>query len=193
MFEFNFVNLKKLLSQNKPLKMTHKLKKITILSAYLAGVLLIHSCKKDKAAEGTDKELYEMSKNNAGFVWYKNSDALLDKSSGSGHPQPFLKTRFNATAAAQLGSNGKINTGAVFPEGSLIVKELYDKSKKLVRYAILYKNSSSSEADAKGWVWGYLNEDGTVAESSTKKGTTCIGCHSQSDNIDYMLMNKYFP
>ena len=83
--------------------------------------------------------------------------------------------------------------GATFPEGSLIVKELYDNSTTLGRYAILYKKSGSSDADAKGWVWGYINADGGVAEAASKKGSSCISCHSQADNIDYMLMNKYFP
>jgi hypothetical protein len=84
-------------------------------------------------------------------------------------------------------------TGSTFPEGSLIVKELNDNSTTLGRYAILYKKSGSADADAKGWVWGYINADGGVAETASKKGSSCTSCHSQADNIDYMLMNKYFP
>ncbi|MFN4852873.1 MAG: cytochrome P460 family protein [Bacteroidota bacterium] len=153
----------------------------------------MNSCKKEEQAQGTDKELYEMAKTTSGFFWYKNSDALLNKSSGSAHPQNFLRTRYNSIAASKLDSNGKISSGATFPEGSLIVKELLDNSSTLKRYAILYKKSGSSDADAKGWVWGYINADGTVAEAASKKGTSCISCHSQANNIDYMLMNKYFP
>lgn len=134
-----------------------------------------------------------MSKATSGFVWYKNSSSLLNKSAGSGHPQSFLKTRYNSVAATKLDSDGKIMTGAKFPEGSLIVKELYDNSTTLGRYAILYKKTGSADADANGWVWGYINSDGTVAESASKKGTSCISCHSQAGNIVYMLMNKYFP
>lgn len=173
--------------------MTNKLKTIFILSTFIVGIWTINSCKKEEQATGTDKELYEMSKTTSGFVWYKNASALLDKSSGSAHPQPFLRTRYNSIAATKLDSNGKIQTGATFPEGSLIVKELHYNSTTLGRYAILYKNSASADADAKGWVWGYINADGTVAEAASKKGTSCISCHSQADNIDYMLMNKYFP
>ena len=73
------------------------------------------------------------------------------------------------------------------------VKELNDNSTTLGRYAILYKKSGSADADAKGWVWGYINADGGVAETASKKGSSCTSCHSQADNIDYMLMNKYFP
>lgn len=173
--------------------MKNRLRIIFILSTCFASMLTFNSCKKDKVASDTERELYEIAKETNGFTWYNNSSSLLNKSAGSGHPQPFLKTRYNAIAATQLDSNGKILAGATFPEGSLIVKELYDNSTTLGRYAILYKKTASIDADANGWVWGYVDANGTVAEAASKKGASCINCHSQSDNIDYMLMNKYFP
>ena len=173
--------------------MRNKLKKITVLSICLVSIFAISSCKKEKEEIGTDQELYDLAKATSGFTWYKNSSSLLDKSSGSGHSQPFLRTRYNAVAATKLESNGKIIIGSIFPEGSLIVKELYDNSTTLGRYAILYKKSASADADANGWVWGYINADGSVAVAASQKGGSCISCHSQADNIDYMLMNKYFP
>jgi len=172
--------------------MKNNLKTIIVISIFLVGILTLNSCKKEEAA-GTDKELFDMAQETSGFIWYKNSNALLEKSSGSGHPQPFLRTRYNSVAATKLDSNGRVISGAIFPEGSLVVKELYDNSTSLGRYAILYKNSGSADADAKGWVWGYINSDGSVAEPASNKGSACINCHSQADNIDYMLMNKYFP
>ena len=150
--------------------MRTKLKMFVVLTFCCISIWTINSCKKEKAAKGTDRELYDMSNATSGFVWYKNSNAVLDKSAGSGHPQPFLKTRYNSIAATKLDSNRKIMTGAVFPEGSLIVKELYDNSTTLGRYAILYKKTESADADANGWVWGYINSDGTVAEAASKKG-----------------------
>lgn len=173
--------------------MTNKLKSIFILSTLFVSIWTIYSCKKEKQATGTDKELYDMAKTTSSFIWYKNSDELLNKSSGSAHPYPFLRTRYNAVAATKLDANGKIFIGELFPEGSLIVKELYENATTLGRYAILYKKSASADADAKGWVWGYINADGTVAEAASRRGSSCISCHSQTDNIDYMLMNKYFP
>ena len=178
-------------------------KPTTFVSFLLVGMWIFHSCTKEKntnnndnndnMVESTDKMLYDMSKSSNGFTWYKKSDVLLNKSSGSAHGLPFLKTRYNTVAATKLGGAGKIMEGVSFPEGSLIVKELYDNSTKLIRYAILYKKSNSPDADAKGWVWGYINADGGIVEAASKKGSSCIGCHSQADNIDYMLMNKYFP
>lgn len=159
----------------------------------LAAFYLLVQCDKEEEATGIDKELLDMAKVTSGFTWYKNSDGLLNRSSGSAHDYPLLKTRYNSIAATQLDENGKILEGAVFPEGSLVVKELYSNSTTLGRYAILYKQSGNTYADANGWVWGYIDADGTVAESATKKGVSCISCHSQPGSIDYMLMNKYFP
>jgi len=177
--------------------MQFNLKLFLVVFILLAFIFSFHSCTKGEnvtdAGESTDKLLYDMSKSAAGFVWFKNSDILLNKSSGSAHPQSFLRTRYNPTAAAKLDGAGRIMNGVSFPEGSLIVKELYENATNLVRYAILYKKSNSPDADAKGWVWGYINADGGIVEAASNKGRSCISCHSQTGNIDYMLMNKYFP
>jgi hypothetical protein len=173
--------------------MKKKTIKLTALSGLFIFILTVSACKKDEEAEGTDKELYDMANSASGFTWYKNSDALLDKSSGSGHNQPFLRTRYNSVAAAELDSAGKVMEGTVFPDGSLVVKELINSSSTLDRYAILYKKPGHQDADANGWVWGYINADGSVAVSASEKGSSCSGCHLQDGNIDYMLMNKFFP
>ena len=73
-----------------------------------------------------------------------------------------------------------------------MVKELFSSEATLGRFAILYKSENNENADDKGWVWGYVNADGSISESSSNKGKSCIGCHSQAGNIDYMLMNKFF-
>jgi hypothetical protein len=161
--------------------------------AFSFTLIILQACKKDKEAEGTDKVLYDLVNSTTSRVWYKFSEDLLDMSAGSGHSQPFLRTWYNAVAANQLDSEGKIKAEAKFGEGSLIVKELLDANQNIDLYAILYKDAGNSDADSKGWVWGYLNPDGTVRISAGNKGAQCISCHSQSENIDYMLMNKFFP
>jgi len=155
--------------------------------------LLFVSCKKDKTLEGIDLELFKMAKETSGFTWYKNTDALLEKSSGSGHNFTSLRTRYNSIASTQLDASGKIESTALFPEGSLIVKELINGDGSLGRYAILFKAANDENADVNGWVWGYINEDQTIAESAKEKGASCISCHQQAGNIDYMLMNTFFP
>lgn len=176
-----------------PISISNKIMKPLLILPALLSVMALSSCfKKDKAFSDTDQKLYQMALKTEGFVWYKNSSNYLDKSSGTGHSQPFLRTRYNAIAATMLNPNGTIQSGIQFPEGSVIVKELYDSNKKLERYAILYKNASNITADANGWVWGYINANATTAVSADLKGSSCISCHTQENNIDYMLMNKYF-
>lgn len=169
------------------MKTTNKL----LAAAICMVAFSLTSC--DEEAEGTDLMLYNMALDANGHVWYKLSDANLTKSSGSGHNFDYLRTRYNATAATQLDSVGKIKTDAQFPEGSLVVKELYDQPGSVERFAILYKQTGHADADATGWVWGYVNNDGTVRTSATDKGEGCRGCHLQSGNIDLQLMNKFFP
>lgn len=173
--------------------MKTKLINLCILSFCISLIMTLNSCKKDAAVDLTDTELYNMAKETTGFTWYKNSDIKLNKSTGSGHSELFLRTRYNAIAATNLGLDGKIIAGTTFPEGSLIVKELYSDATTLTSYAILYKQANHKNADANGWVWGYVFTDGSVKAPSAEKGSGCISCHSQTDNIDYTLMNKYFP
>jgi len=165
----------------------------TVLPIVLCAIIgFSTSCKKDKP-EGSDLELYQMAKNTSGFTWYKNSNSSLNKSDGSGHTEPLLRTRYNSVAATMLDSAGKVKSDAIFPNGSLVVKELLDSQSKLSKYAILFKSSVHEDADANGWVWGYMEADGKVVNSAAEKGSSCIGCHSQGGNIDYMLMNLFFP
>jgi hypothetical protein len=153
------------------------------------------SCKHDPVVAidiNIDKELYDMALQD-GYTWFKKSDTALPRSSGSGHGAPLLRTRFNDIASTKLDADGRVIDGTDFPSGSVIVKELLNADLSLERYAILFKDPSNQSADANGWVWGYILPGGDVSISATEKGNACIGCHSQSGNIDYMLMNKFYP
>jgi hypothetical protein len=92
---------------------------------FTLSVFVLLSCKKDKIEDISDAELLSLAKDTTGFVWFKNEDSLFAKSSGSGHSFVYLKTRYNNIAKSQLGIDGKVLPNAVFPEGSLIVKELF--------------------------------------------------------------------
>jgi hypothetical protein len=85
-------------------------KYIFVLGSFSLTVGLLSSCKKE--AKGTDKELFDMAKSTANFTFYKNSDVQLPKSSGTGHSELFLKTRYNTISASFLDANGKIIAGS---------------------------------------------------------------------------------
>ncbi|MBN4082097.1 cytochrome P460 family protein [bacterium AH-315-B15] len=160
-----------------------------VASFFLVLALLLSSCNK---AKGTDADLLAMAKETGSLIWFKNDAAILDKSAGSAHPQPQLRTGYNSTAASMLDADYRVQEGITFPDGSLIVKELYDGG-TIDRWAILYKQSSNENADLNGWVWGYINGNESVAAPSEDKGQSCITCHSQAGNIDMTLMNKFYP
>lgn len=165
------------------------------------GMMALESCTKEsgvpqpdpvQVAPIADSTLYRLAYTYDGFTWYKFSDSILDRSSGSGHNPPLFRTRFNTIAAAQLDSSGKVAVGAVFPNGSYIVKELH-QTQYLDRFAVMYKKTDDPNADRNGWLWGYINPNGTIAYSVKEKGGQCTNCHSQSGNIDAVLMNKFYP
>jgi hypothetical protein len=164
-----------------------------IYTILACAALIVSAPGCDEDAEGTDLQLYNMAVDGQGHVWYRNSAADLDRSNGSGHNYDHLRTRYNTEAATMLDTNGKVMDGAVFPEGALIVKELYDDPGTVERYAILWKQTGHADADDAGWVWGYVNADATVRTPAADKGDGCVSCHRQSGHIDQTLMNKFFP
>jgi hypothetical protein len=180
--------------------MITKSKLTTVLVACIVSIIMLEACKKEKEVETivpevpvTDSALYEMAKTTNGYVWYKHTNALLKKSAGSGHTPTYLRTRLNSIAASKLDNTGKVMLGSIFPEGSLILKELHSDSVTLVRYVIMYKKTRDVNADANGWLWAYINPDGKTAISIAEKGAQCISCHAQSGNINNILMNQAFP
>ncbi len=141
----------------------------------------------------TIPKIFEIAKQTSGYTWYKKSDAYLTRNSVSGHIEPLQRTRLDAIAATQLDANGKVKAGAVFPEGSTIVKELVNADKTINGYALLIKRKADPSADADGWVWGYVTAAGAERHPLSSKGNGCIACHSISGHIDRTLMNVSNP
>lgn len=167
--------------------------KFTLPTFFLLAFL--YSCSKEKTPvieNDIDTQLFEMSVSTDSFSWYYLKDSLLTKSSGSGHAEGYLKTRYNQIATTHLDSNGKVIPNSVFSEGSLIVKELINTPGTINRYAIMWKKSDSPYSDENGWVWGYINSNGQAQVSAKDKGAVCISCHSQQGHINSTLMNHYF-
>src|SRR5688572_9428178 len=148
------------------LNMIGCIKSLSVISFCCLLVLIINSCG-NKPAIGLDKKLLEMAQSSMGFTWFNHSNAYLQKSEGSTHPKPWLRTRFNVIASTMLDQDGRVIKGSVFPESSLIVKEMYNDDKLSGLYSILYKNKGNEFADRNGWVWATINMDGTVRESVT--------------------------
>jgi len=114
--------------------------------------------------------------------YYKNDPTTL--LSGAHGPHGTFKLRFNATAFKALTDGGKLPVGASFPEGSLIIKDIYQGS-DLTLYAFMYKTSGS-------WLWGEIKPNRTVLYGVKGNPTVCNGCHSQSGNRDLAVSFNFY-
>lgn len=109
--------------------------------------------------------------------YYKNDPITL--LSGSNGPHGNFKLRFNNIAFSKLTDNGKLPKLAIFPEGSLIVKDIY-KNGNLALYAYMYKHNNS-------WIWGEAESNGKFLFTAKDGQTSCVGCHNQTGNRDQVV------
>src|ERR1700749_5073817 len=113
--------------------------------------LFLIQCTKNKQAAATstplitmtpetDSALFAKITTNTGFHYYKNNDWIYHSAPASAH-KAFFRVHFNDIAQNALTDNGKLPSGATFPVGSLIVKELHGNAlgTKLQCYAIMEK------------------------------------------------------
>ena len=172
-----------------------RLKRTTIF----AGLLALAACADDplKGLEpGTgpavpDADLKSLAQSNAvTWLYFKNSPALIARASTSPHPETTIRVRYNPFAATQLDATGKVKAGAVFPDSSIIVKELYNGT-TLSTIAVMMKLTGSQSAGFGGWIWAVYGADGSVQYSTAGRGGACSSCHSSG--IDYTRMNDSHP
>lgn len=126
-----------------------------------------------------DSELLALARE-PGFEFYRGSDARLPFTSRGGGHGGYIRVRFNRIALSALGSDGKLPEGSAFPEGAVIVKELYaDLSGPQAGQAIIRKSLAAPNATA-DWVWAeYDPSDAPLpGASAIAKGLSCVGCHS---------------
>jgi|JI7StandDraft_1071085.scaffolds.fasta_scaffold12799_4 hypothetical protein len=146
------------------------------MAILLALSCIGYSCAKKKMND----TLFEESKA-VDLSFYKGKDTLYSPKGGSPHGN--FKLKFNAIALTSLGADGKLPSGSIFAEGSLIVKEIYSEN-KLSLYVSMKKDSKSKYA-AKNWVWAEYKPNGFAYYNVSKKGKGCVSCHSSSDTRDY--------
>ena len=154
-------------------------KNITLSLLFLTAIsLAIFSCKKKK----TNEALYEEAKSGS-LTFYKGKDTLWDPKGGS--PHGYFKLKFNQTALNALGADGKLPAGQTFPDGSVIVKEIYSGG-SITLYAVMKKDPKSKFASNK-WVWGEYKPNGKVVIGVNKEGKDCVSCHTSGVTRDLTL------
>lgn len=136
-----------------------------------------------------DASLFLMQAEPAGWTWFGLTADTLAGGSTTAH-EPRVRVRYNAKAATRLTPGGRVIAGAVFPDSSFIVKELYTGS-QLTTIAYMYKMRGAANASVTGWVWAESDGGGGIKIPASRRGTGCEGCHSSG--IDYTRMNDTHP
>jgi hypothetical protein len=91
----------------------------------------------------------------------------------------FLTTFVNDIALHSLEEGSK-----EFTPGSIIVKENFSGSKKLVHVAVMYK-AAGYNPDGGDWYWLKYAPDGSV--DAEGKVSSCIGCHRLKQDQDWVF------
>jgi hypothetical protein len=134
----------------------------------------------------SDEDLKTLMKTGL-WVYFGNSGTPIARASTSPHPETMLSVRYNQFAATQLDANGRVKAGAVFPDSSVIVKDLRGSSGLTTTLAVMMKLNNSSSAGFGGWIWAEYTPAGVVRYSTAGRGGACSQCHSSG--IDYTRMN----
>jgi hypothetical protein len=163
-----------------------------VLPLFLTAVSLITFSRCNKKTTDEDKTLFSKAMN-ADLTYYKNDSSYLGTTPASGHAPAYFRVKYNAIAAAALSDSGKLPIGGAFPDGSIVVKELYDTPHGPVQLiAIIQKSTGNSLAGA-NWLWGEYYVDGSPGISITRKGAQCTGCHDDAGNRDYVRSFAFYP
>ncbi len=90
----------------------------------------------------------------------------------------FLKLYVNQEAKAAIERGDK-----TMPENAIVVKENYNKEKKLVSITPMYKVKDYNPG-AGNWFWAKYGTNGKIMVAG--KVNSCISCHSKKMSDDYM-------
>lgn len=136
-----------------------------------------------KTAE--DDNLYKWITSDTGYYYYKHSPEILPTSEETERAHDnFMRVRFNKKAADVLNSDGHLPKGVMFPDSSIIIKEIYsEKTGKPEVLAVMVKLKGAPNSN-KDWLWAEYTPSGDVEYSVSKNGKVCVSCHkSNYDNV----------
>lgn len=77
-----------------------------------------------------------------------------------------------------------VNKKGMFPNGSLLIKEIYTEEKKVSLLTVMYK-AKGFNPKGNDWYWVKYKPDGEVKLEG--KGEVCIGCHVGVADNDFVF------
>src|SRR5690606_26694709 len=106
--------------------------------------------------------------------------------------QPFFRVRFNAIAKNAFNANGVLPDGENFPDGSMVVKELYNTKNGNLALIAIMKKDGKHKNQGEGWLWVEYDPDGNEVYALNRNGSGCVGCHKTNSN-DFVRLFKLYP
>ena len=164
-----------------------------LFSSLLSLVVFVAACSKEEEKDDSiavNQAIFEDITVGKNYTFYKGDPSVHPSSPQSAH-NAFFRVRFNAIASAALTDGGKLPANGTFPEGSIIVKDLYDsQTGDVVLYAVMKKESTNANSN-KGWLWIEYDAAGKDVYKINSKGNACVNCHS-TNHRDYVRLFDLF-
>ncbi len=163
-----------------------------ILTIFFATLLSACTSKKQEGVLVSDESIWSIARTVSSFSYLHNrTDTLIADPATNGSHGNFVRIRFNQKALSAMNDSLSGLSKTFFPNGSLILKEIYDQSGgNLIDYAVMYKSSDAANSGS-GWIWVEYNPDGGVEYSGIRKGDLCISCHARGNNADLVQTFLY--
>ena len=113
------------------------------------------------------------------YTVFPNADEFTTgRLNGSEAHRPVIRVSLNAIAAGAL-QNGRLPSGARFPDGSIVFKEIRSSAAASPNlYAVMVKDGGNSLA-GNGWLWAEYGPTGSVTFSLSNRGSACTSCHQR--------------
>jgi hypothetical protein len=149
---------------------------------WISGFFFLTACSKDvgvpiELAPYTDKALVDSAKQ---LSYHYHGNTIQQGNNGQHGP---YRLHFNSTAFSVLDTAMELPINKLFPDGSIVVKEVL-KNGSVDLFAIMHKQNGV-------WRWGELRPDGTSIYSLSENLSICTNCHSQAGNRDFLLTYKF--
>lgn len=127
----------------------------------------------------------------AGYTVFPNAEEFTaGRLNGSEAHRPIVRASLNVRALGAL-QNGRLPAGGVFPDGSVIVKEVQPRAgAPATTYAVMYKDARNAIAGS-GWLWAEFGPDGSVQYSASNRGGACVSCHQREDGRSNDLVRTF--
>ncbi|MBA3298163.1 MAG: cytochrome P460 family protein [Acidobacteria bacterium] len=142
----------------------------------------------------TDAGLFQLITQTDAFGRYTvfpNAEELTTgRLNGSEAHRPVMRVSLNGTAAGAL-QNGRLPSGARFPDGSIVFKEIRPSATASpTLYAVMVKDSANSLA-GNGWLWAEYGPTGSVTFSVSNRGSACTSCHQREQGPPNDLVRSF--